>query len=268
MNEKPVIYKKTCVWPWFVGVTLCVFLLLVVMVILTGGGFVFIIETPIRFFIGWVPHAFKILPSFSANPRSFLLPIGCLILAGILLHRFIQRSLASKTPRLVWRSKDTIFSLLLLLSGCAAAIALSGVVHQAVWLMSGRVIENHGKRSELTYAVGNARQLMLALLEFHEAKQRYPYSLQEVTTEFDMQPRVTQVEPEDSDILEPFILLYPGRTRVADGKEPVIVSPVITKDGKIVVGYGDMSVRSIPGSRLGEIIESRRIDDPQPSESR
>ena len=56
-----------------------------------------------------------------------------------------------------WRVGHTISAVSLLMLGCGAAIALSGVLHQTVWLMSDPWTENRGKRMEQTLPKRNTQ---------------------------------------------------------------------------------------------------------------
>jgi hypothetical protein len=58
-------------------------------------------------------------------------------------------------------------------------------------------------------------------------------------------------------VREPFILLHPGGKRALNADEPLIVSAILQRDQKIVVGYGDCSVRSLPAKMLHKILEDR-----------
>ena len=222
--------------------------LLFAIVVLSGGRWVFVILIPFHLLCGWVLHAWKALPPFLAQWQSAVMPLGCLILAGALAHRFIVRWASEKRPTLIWRSRHTaaVFSLLILCS--AAAIATSGILHQFFWLAGGKVIESN-RRADLTVAVNDGRQLMMALLEFEVEKGRYPHSLEELEAEmgeyFYSIRRLTWLDTRDGKVPEPWILLRPGSSEVALGNEPVIVSPVIASRGMVVVGYGDSSVKSM-----------------------
>ena len=132
-----------------------------------------LVEIPIHFLFGWLFHGWHTLPHLLDKWPALLLPVGSLILAGVLAHRFICRTLADKGSTRIWRPTDTASCIVLILLGCGAAIALSGVAHQTIWLMGDRWVQsNH--RTEQTMAVNNARQLLIALEEYHVEHDHYP----------------------------------------------------------------------------------------------
>lgn len=235
---------------------------LVILVFTAMTGCTLMIETPVHFLLGWLFHVMKTSPQAFGNWRAFLLPSGCLILAGFLIHRFVQRCLVTQGASRRLRATDTIATLSLLLLGCGAAIALSGIVHQTVWLMSDSWIEKRGK-ADLTACVNDARQLMLGLEEFYNEKGHYPDSLQELVRELNSPPQLAWVRYGTGKVREPFILLHPGEKRAMNADEPLIVSPVLQRDEKIVVGYGDCSVRSLTAKMLNKIIEDRNLTKPE-----
>jgi hypothetical protein len=256
MSEEPITLKTAKSWrrSWVIRGVLWS---LVIFFFSVMTGCTLMIETPVHFFLGWLFHGIRTLPQILGNWEAFMLPSGCLILAGFLIHRFVQRCLVAQGRSRRLRPTDTIAALSLLLLGCGAAIALSGIVHQAVWLMSDPWTEN--RRANLTSCVSNARQLMLAITEFHDKKGHYPNSLQELVTELNIPPQLTWVKYGTGKVSEPFILLYPGRKQAMKGEEPLIVSAILERGQKIVVGYGDSSVRILSAKMLNTILENRDL---------
>jgi hypothetical protein len=230
---------------------------------LLGGNIYFIFQIPFHFVCGWVLHAWKALPPFFEKWQAAALPVGCLLMAFVIAHRFIRRWVEEKRPALGWRIQQTaaVFSLILL--GSAAAIAMSGIVHQFFWLAGGKVIERN-RKFHLTMATSNGRQLMLGLLEFYEEKGRYPRSFDELESEdiIHSEPlqRLMWLDLRDENVPEPWVLLRPGCSKVAANEEPVIVSPVIPGDGMVVVGYSDFTVRSIRVENLERVLSESRMN--------
>lgn len=265
MSETPVITrsKTRSVILWIIRT---VILGIIVVFFSAMMRTIVLVEFPIHFLLGWMFHSWEVLPPLLAKSHALALPLGCLVLAGVLAHRFIRSALAKNGSSRNWRPTDTFSSIVLVLLGCGAAIALSGVAHQVVWLMGDRwVRSNH--RTEQTVAVNNARQLMFALMEFHDLHHRYPNSLHELDILSDLQSdildRLIWVDVNDNRLEEPFILLHSGQERLSNPDEPVIVSPIIGSTGKFVVGYGDFSVRSLPASQFNKIVSLHGNQQPK-----
>jgi hypothetical protein len=223
-----------------------------------------LIEIPIHFALGWIFHAWKLFPELIVHWRMVLVPLGCLILGTWLCHRFIVWCMLAKKSLRVWRPQNTMALVALLLLGSAAAIALSGVVHQGVWLMADPWVENRGKRVFLTTAMINARQLMMAITEFQETNNRQPDSFEEMGKELGIEReilhRLVWIQTQPGKLKEPFVLLHPGSKRVFGGREPVILSPKFNDLNKVVVGYGDTSVGMSPTDKFVKVLESYQSD--------
>lgn len=206
---------------------------------------------------GWVLHGWKALPHLFGKWQEAVLPLGCLLIAAVIAHRFVSRWVGEKFPERTWRIRHTAGALSLLLLGSAAAIAASGVVHQMFWLATGKVIQSNMRR-DLAMATSNGRQLMMALLEYENENGRYPHTFEELEMEAGeysgMIRRLWWLDTRDGKVPEPWILLRPGSSEVAMKDEPVIVSPVIAGEGMVVVGYGDFTVRRIRVENLAEVI--------------
>lgn len=241
-----------------------IFLLFLAIVLFgVGGRLAFIIELPIRFFFGWMFHAWKAIPHLLGKWQEAVLPVGCLLMAAVIAHRFVRRWVIEKFPDRTWRVRYTASVISLLLLGSGAAIAASGVVHQMFWLAGGKVIESN-RKADVTLAVSNGRQLMLALLEFQADNDRYPHSFEELVPEIFEYPeslrRLSWLHTRAGKVPEPWILLRPGSAATDSGDEPVLVSPVIVGEGKVVVGYADLTVRSIPLEKLAEVLGQTRAE--------
>ena len=221
---------------------------------LFASGFPWLLELPFRLLCGWALHGWKALPSFLGKWESAVLPVGCLFLAGILIHRFIRRWVDGKRPELEWRAKHTVASLSLVLLVSAAAISTSGIMHQFFWLVGGKVIENRGRNLELTMAMSNGRQLLLGLEEYQLDKGRYPRSWEEFEGYGATVQKLWWLDLRNGTAPEPWILLRPGSDDVALDEAALIVSPIISGQW-VVVGFGDLSVRRMPVKMYEDLVE-------------
>lgn len=223
----------------------------------------YIIQMGYHLLCGWVIHAWKALPHFFGKWQEAVLPLGCLLMAAVIAHRFVGSWVKEKFPHRAVKIRHTAAALSLVLLSSGAAIAASGVVHQMFWLANGKVIQSN-RRSDLTMALNNGRQLMLALMEFEAEKGRYPESFEELLPEL-IHPEslrlLSWLDTRDGNVPEPWILLRPGFAATESGVEPVIVSPVIKQREMVVVGYGDMSVRSIRLENLAKLFSESRMEE-------
>jgi len=219
---------------------------------------------PFRLVFGWLIHATKALPHLFGKWDEAILPLCCLLMAAVIAHRFVRRWVDEKFPERTWRIRHTAGALSLLLLGSAAAIAASGVVHQMFWLRGGKVIESN-RRADLTEAMSNGKQLLLALFEYQDKNDRYPESFEELVPEIIQHPvqlrQLSWLGRGDERVPEPWILLKPGFSR--ETIVPVILSPIIMsgKMPMVVVGYSDTSVRSFRADQIKQIFGSTGIGE-------
>jgi hypothetical protein len=249
MSGEPETPKPPKRWKRVLGRAARIFVITVVLVFLMGFiGVTVPVEIAFHLIAGPFIHAWKNLPPFLIQWRSALLPLACLALAVVLAHRFIRWWITSKDTGTPWRWGHTAAAALLILLGSAAAIAMSGITHQAAWLVSSPWLEDSsfGKyTSKIALATTNARQIMLALLEYETEHGRYPDTLDEAIMDKDEARQLIWGNTGPGRLREPFIFLKPGRPSSIE-IEPVIISPYIHGIDKIVVGYSDASVRQFP----------------------
>jgi hypothetical protein len=209
---------------------------------LTGGIVIF--ETPYHLCLGWALHASRTLPHLISQWMFLLIPAGCAIIAAFMAHRFIRWWIRSISSDICWRPVHTAISMALLLLTSGAAIAMSGITHQFAWLMSESWLTDRGRKSELTEAVSNIRQVMFVLMEYETNHGKYPDSLEDLSSEMIQMDRVLWLQPTRNKSREPLVFLKAGSEGSLPPHEPVIISPVIASEGRIAVGYADGSVRS------------------------
>ena len=241
-------------------------LFLAFLFLMIASRYVWLILLPFHLICGWFIHASKALPHLFGKWQEAILPMGCLLMASVIAHRFVRRWVDEKFPEKTWRIQHTAGALSLLLLGSAAAIAASGVVHQMFWLAGGKVITIN-RWTELTEATSNGRQLMLALIEYRDANGRYPDSFEQLVPEMIQNPealrRLSWSETRDGTAPEPWILLKPLASDMSFARVPVIVSPILKSGSvsKVVVGYNDGSVSSIYGKQLKGILDHARSEE-------
>jgi hypothetical protein len=191
-------------------------------------------------------HAWANLPAFLAKWPQAILPFGCLALACAGCHRFIQWCLKASGGRTSWRPANTLTVISLLLCGSAAAITLSGAVHQLAWLGSTPWVEyNH--KSDYFEAAIKTREILRSLRGYESENNRFPDSLSfavERTEERGVEGNLLWMEPAAGAPMEPFVLLRPGGTDIGVSL-PLVISPMIRRGRSVLVGYTDGEVRDL-----------------------
>jgi hypothetical protein len=236
-----------------------------VVMFLGCSGLITALELPLRLLLGWAWHLAQAFPSLLPHWHKLLLPLGCFALATWLAHRFIRWWISAKGNGIDWRARHTIPATLLVLLGAAAAIALSGVVHQAVWLLDAPWWTNRGRAMERTQAMSNIRQLQIAITKFENDHNRYPDSLAELDLIKDL--RILQQSPAPGEPPEPIIYLKPREAPVHSDKDDgiaILISPLLGSDReRFVVGFTSGAARSMLRQQLPEILETRRMPGPK-----
>lgn len=223
-----------------------------------GLGLILLFEVPFRLLCGWAVHVWVTLPPLLPRWNDLLLPMAALGLALWLTDRFIRWALVAKGSKLPWQGRHTVSATFLVLLGAAAAIAMSGIVHQMVWL-GAEPWWGKGRGYQLTEAVSNARQIAVAVQEFERKNGRYPESL----AELDVPPNLLTVAPRERGLVEPFVYLKPAKHRPAGVDVPVIVSPVLPDREKVCVAFllsGDANL--MQADLLPKLLEDWRRQTP------
>jgi len=228
------------------------------------SGLITALELPLRLMLGWAWHLIQAAPALLPLWPKLLLPLGCLALATWLVHRFIRWWITTKGQSLDWRPRHTVSATLLVLLGAAAAIALSGVVHQAVWLADAPWWTNRGRPVERVEAMSKIQQLHIAIIDFQGEHGRYPESLSELELKNTFQ--LLYQSPARGEPTEPFLYLKP-RDGMVEGDEDgsiILVSPLLGPDrDRVAVGFTSGATRSLLSEQLPEILETRRMPEPK-----
>ena len=120
----------------------CLFLFFFVLGIL-GLGIELFIEVPGHLALGWTAYLWRTLPEVRVSFEPLLTGLAALVLAVWLGHRFTQWFIGStgeNVPK--WPFRSTIAATALLLILFAAAVAMTGIVHQSGWLFREDIVES------------------------------------------------------------------------------------------------------------------------------
>ncbi len=218
-------------------------------------GLITVLEAPLRLVFGWALHAWVTLPPLLPRWKELLLPLAALGLALWMIDLFIRWALVAKGSEFRWQGRHTLSATFLLLLGAAAAIAMSGIVHQMVWLGGESWWAGNRPVIQRTVAMANARQILLALEDFEEKNGRYPDSL----AELDLPASLLVLPPRQKGLPEPFVYLKPKDPLPAGDEQVVIVSPVLPDLNRVCVGYLSGTVASLQAEELSKLLDASRI---------
>jgi hypothetical protein len=220
-----------------------------------GLGLILLFEVPFRLLCGWAVHAWVTLPPLLPRWNELLLPLGALGLALFLTDRFIRWALAAKGSERAWQGRHTVAATFLVLLGAAAAIAMSGIVHQMVWLGGERWWGNG--RSQVTVAMSHTRQIIMWIHDFEEQNGRYPESL----ADLDLPVGLRAVPSREQGLQEPFVYLKPTESPSAGEELLVLVSPLLPDSDRVVVGYLSGTTTAIQADQLPALLTQPRSTD-------
>lgn len=214
-----------------------------------------VLEAPFRLVFGWVLHAWVTLPPLLPRWNELLFPMASLGLALCLTDRFIRWALAAKGSKLPWQGRHTVATTFLLLLGAAAAIAMSGIVHQVVWLGAEPWWGNG--RSQVTVAMSHTRQIVMGIHAFEEENSRFPESL----ADLDLPAGLRGIPSREKGLREPFVYLKPAGSLPAGQELPVLVSPLLPDSDRVVVGYLSGTTTAIQADQLPTLLTQPRSTD-------
>lgn len=222
------------------------------------SGLIPLLEAPLRLLLGWAAHLWASLPVLLPQWRALLLPLACLAISLWIGHGLIRWAISAKGGTSIWKLSQTsaIFGLLLL--GSAAAIAMSGVVHEIAWLSKEPVIQSNGKLPVRTQALMRLRDLANALRDFKETNGRYPDSLDELSAFMPGIEKSFSMDLGSGRAPEPVIYLKPGEG--SQGKVAMLFSPPLPPDSRVVVAYADGEVKAIGLEKWAELLQAARSD--------
>ena len=216
-------------------------------------GNLVILELAIALATGWVRHGLRVLPDFFAQWPPAIVPLAALALTWWTGHRLLRWWLAARGSAMTqaWGIGRSAAVLGLVLLCGAAAIAISGVAHQMMWLGQTQWTQDN-RRSDFTVTLNQTRMMAMVLTEFDVMHGRLPHSWDELI---------------DADIHDSFLL----REMIRHGNFPLLVQPgaslseinpwsIVTISERVndrhVLGLANGSVTSVPPKQLEAIVAS------------
>ncbi|MCW1912576.1 hypothetical protein OJ996_03255 [Luteolibacter sp. GHJ8] len=210
-----------------------------------------LLELPFRLVFGCLFHFWNLVPPMLSQWKAVASPFVSLAIILPLAHHFF-RWFAISRGRTLWRFSHSLAIVALLFAGSAAAIAMSGITHQAAW-MADVPWWNHRGRGEVSEAMSRIRDLQVAMAEFYSEHGRYPESLSELESRIEGFGRASTMPAGLAGIPESFVYLKPETMEAAAPPLPILVSPLLGS-GRVAVGFNDHSVKALHVEDLESIL--------------
>lgn len=194
---------------------------------------------------GWIRHLFINLPHLRWNPTTIALSLGAAAFALVLLHRFLLGISARPIRRSVTVRAAGIF-----LATTAAAIAMTGIVHELAWLARSPLTYDRSG-SARTETISNGKQLFLALLELDQ-EGIHPHTVEEV---LDHYPGIDDIVSypatyRRNGYKEPFVLFHPGVSLSKLPPDAPLIGALGRSEDRIVVVLVDGSAERLTPQEL------------------
>lgn len=211
----------------------------------TLGGHPWLVEIPVRLAIGWLLHLVVNLPHLRWNPTTLALTLAAAALALVLLHRFVQ-GITSRT----FQPSITLRAAGIFLAATAAAIAMTGIVHELAWLARSPLTHDRAG-SDRSETISNGKQLFLALLELDQ-EGIHPHTVNEVLAHYPgMDDIVTYpATHRHTGHREPFVLFHPGASLSELKPETPLIGALGRVDRRVVVILAGGSAEQVTPQQL------------------
>lgn len=212
---------------------------------------------------GWFRHFVVNAPHLGWNPPTVALGVFCALAATWLTHRFIKSLRGGP-----WAPRQTVLAVGLFLAATAAAVGMTGIVHELAWLARTPILQNN-RATDRTYAMSNGKQLHLALLEAH-SEGLNPTTLEELIESGPGDPEAladlaTYPVP-GSQIEERFVLLQPGRDAISIPTEVPVLAAFGFPENRCVVVFNNGSARQISTDELNRLLAEKPWNNPDRAE--
>lgn len=242
----------------------CVFLVIAFGLLLLGIPYPEIfLESLLLFTLGWLYFLARVIPELEWNLSMIASSLIVLGIAVVGFH-FIARRL-----RAGWRFRWTLACTGLGGALFAAAIAVTGIFHQGVWLVKDKNIVYDSSRSIVVTNISNARQLLLGLRVFDEDNDRLPESI------YEMYPDYVDLDPDEDLGFWSFVdkhkvphewLYFSEAKNLPTGQsstpsdssvQHILLASPVDIDGKYVVAFSGGSVAAVKRKQYIELLAAQ-----------
>ena len=213
-----------------------------------------VLQVILALFLGWLAHTFRVIPLLDWNAELIFCFLLALTLATWMLHRALNWLHKQGTLKQAWTPKRTLAltSLLLMLFGMS--VAMTGIVHQSIWVMKGPIAQsNH--RSRTTNEINNVKQLYTACFSYaKDHKGNMPSNLRLLIDEGLLdEDHILLYQPQNRDLPpEPWVY-YPWT--LSDRTNLIVLhssSPAF--NGRWIVGQLNGAVQTVSNEEFQEML--------------
>lgn len=205
---------------WALGVIVPLFLL-------AQAGHPWLLLIVFYLTLGWAIHAWRIPGMIDWNFPTLLISFAGLAATVFLVRRVIDW-FAAESEKPAPATPVIVRITLIVICICGAAISLSGIIHQAVWLAGKPLTYGIGRLSTWQHQVTSNVQTTLKSLKKHAAAHgEFPRFLSELSREDSSTASALYYQiSEDPDSLEPLVYLRPGQPlEELPPETPVLIAP-------------------------------------------
>jgi len=206
-------------------------------------------------FTGWLTHLIRVIPLLDWNLELIFCFLLALAIGTAMLHQSLNWLHKQGSFKQAWTAKRTLAftSLLLMLFGIS--VAMTGIVHQSIWVMKGPITQsNHQSRT--TSEINNAKQLYTACFSYAiDHKGNMPSNLRLLTDEgfLDEDHYILSYQQENKD-LPPEPWVYYQWTTSDQTNLIVLHSSSPAFDGRWIVVQLNGSAKAVSNEAFQEML--------------
>jgi hypothetical protein len=128
------------------------------------AGLIVIVELPFRLAFGWVMYLVRVVPSWNPDPVAVGTAVVCLVgvaVGGHWFFRWLYKATGDGEREWPWRWTRKVVALVVVMF--VAGIAVTGLVHQTIWLVrSPEPLAGNGYSPVRSQSANNLKQMGLA----------------------------------------------------------------------------------------------------------
>lgn len=207
---------------------------------------------------GWLRHLLVNVPHIGWDLTTITLGLVSGLVATFLTHRLIRYFRGS-----TWTLRRTLTTVGLFLAATAAAVGMTGIVHELAWLARTPIFES-SRATGRVMAMNNGKQLWLAMLEAEHETGAYPASMEQLVEWMQADPHdgdshwdLTTYQVPGSTIKQQFVLLQPGRNMSELPAKTPLLAAFGFPDARCLVIFNDGLAKTMSNGTLNQLLDEQ-----------